>query len=479
MIPLTLAEVATAVKGRLADAGDGTNVTVRGAAFVDSRDVVAGGLFVAVQGERVDGHDYAAGAVEAGAAAVLVERPVGVPAVVVDDTVAALGALAAHVVSTLPGLTVVGITGSQGKTSTKDILAQLLERAGETVAPAGSFNNEIGAPLTALRVGPSTAYLVSEMGARGRGHIKDLAAMLRPSVGLVLNVGVAHLGEFGSQDDIAVAKRELVEALPADGLAVLNADDARVVSMRDHTVARVVTFGEASHADVRVTDLTLDDGGRPAFVLHAGADAADVVVPLVGAHQAMNAAAAAAVALGLGMRFVDVVETLRTLTARSRWRMEVSQTGDGVTVINDAYNANPDSMRAALTTLADLGRGREIGRTFAVLGEMRELGDTAPEEHEAIGRLVGRLGISRLVVVGDEARPIQVGAGLESSGPAGSTAVCVADADEAVALLRGALQPGDIVLVKASRAAGLERIAEALMQDDQTRRTSSTREADA
>ena len=476
MIPMTLADIATAVGGELADAGDGTSIEVVGDVFHDSRQVVTGGLFVAIRGERVDGHDYAASCVEAGAAAALVEHPVGVPAVVVPDTIAALSALATVVVSRLPGLRVVGITGSQGKTSTKDIVAQLLERTGETIAPAGSFNNEIGAPLTALRVRETTAYLVSEMGARGRGHIRDLAAMVHPTVGLVLNVGVAHISEFGSQDDIAVAKRELVEALPEGGLAVLNADDARVAAMRDHTVARVVTFGEASDADVRVSELRVDDDGHPVFLLSAGAESADVKVPLVGEHQAANAAAAAAVALGLGMPFVDVVDTLRSLTSRSRWRMEVSSRSDGVTIINDAYNANPDSMRAALKTLADFGRRRGTGRTIAVLGEMLELGESSSQEHDAVGRLAVRLDVSQLVVVGEGAKPMHLGASLEGSW--NDESVHVPDVDAAVAFLRGALRPGDIVLVKASRAAGLERVAAALTADDPDAVGPETREAD-
>jgi UDP-N-acetylmuramoyl-tripeptide--D-alanyl-D-alanine ligase len=475
MIPMTLTEIAHAVGGELADDGDGT-VEVVGDVFHDSRQVVAGGLFVAIRGERVDGHDFAAACVEAGAAAALVERPVGVPAVVVENTVAALSDLAAVVVSRLPRLRVVGITGSQGKTSTKDIVAQLLERTGETIAPAGSFNNEIGAPLTALRVRESTAYLVSEMGARGRGHIRELAAMVRPTVGLVLNVGVAHIGECGSQDDIAVAKRELVEALPQNGLAVLNADDPRVVSMRDHTAARVVTFGEATDADVRVSELHVDEDGHPVFVLSAGAESADVVVPLVGEHQASNAAAAAAVALGLDMPFVEVVDTLRSLTTRSHWRMEVSSTAEGITIINDAYNANPDSMRAALKTLADFGRRRGTARTVAVLGEMRELGESSQEEHDAVGRLAVRLDVAQLVVVGEEAKPIHLGAGLEGS--RNEESVHVPDVDAAVAFLRGALRPGDIVLVKASRAAGLERVAAALTAGDEDREGPGTREAD-
>jgi UDP-N-acetylmuramoyl-tripeptide--D-alanyl-D-alanine ligase len=460
---MTLAQVAAAVGGELHDTG-ADDIVIAGEAFVDSRQVVEGGLFVAVPGERVDGHEYAVDAVSAGAAAALVTRPVGVPAVIVDDSVIALGRLAQHVLEGLPHLRVIGITGSQGKTSTKDILAQLLERAGKTVAPVGSLNTEIGVPLTALRVQADTAYLLSEMGARGRGHIQYLTTIVKPTVGVVLNVGVAHLGEFGTRHDIAAAKGELVEALPHRGLAVLNADDPLVTRMRDRTVARVVTFGSASDADVRMHTVRLNDEGQPVFSLHTGADEAEIELSLVGEHQAGNAAAAAAVAIGLGMPFPDVVEGLRAVRVRSRWRMEVSRTKSGVTIINDAYNANPDSMRAALQSLSELGRRRGgQTRTFAALGEMKELGAASSHEHDAIGRLAMQLGVSQLVVVGDEARPMHEGAGLERDVDSGS--VCVPDIDAAIAFLRGAVQPGDVVLVKASRAAGLERIAQALIDD--------------
>ncbi len=485
---MNLSEVAAAVHGRVVDAGGHTDVVVFGDAFVDSRQVVPGGLFVAINGERVDGHAYAAAAVGSGAAAVLAERPVGVPSVIVDDTVAALALLAGHVLAQLPSVRVVGITGSQGKTSAKDILAQLLERLGETVATHGSFNNEIGAPLTALRVRRSTAFLVAEMGARGRGHIRELAEMVRPSIGVVLNVGLAHVGEFGSRDAIAVAKRELVEILPADGLAVLNADDERVLNMRDHTAAPVTTFGVDPGADLRIGSLRVDEEGRPHFVLGAGSESAQVNLPLVGAHQAHNAAAAAAVALHLGLSFDDLVDGLRGLTLRSRWRMEVSRTPHGVTVINDAYNANPDSMRAALTTLAELGGRGGPGRTVAILGEMRELGDRSTAEHEAVGRLAEAVGVALLVVVGEEARAIlrEVGAAKvpdpsQQDQPAQPDrrmdTVWVPDADAAIDAVRGALRPGDVVLVKASRAAGLERVAAALTAADDDQE--STREADA
>ncbi|MGH3384054.1 MAG: UDP-N-acetylmuramoyl-tripeptide--D-alanyl-D-alanine ligase [Nocardioidaceae bacterium] len=461
MIPLTLGEIADLVDGAVAgpDPVAASETVVTGPPSVDSRDIDSGGLFVAVLGEHVDGHDYAEAAVEAGAAGVLAARPVEVPCVVTADPVVALGRLAQAVLSRLPGCTVIGVTGSQGKTSAKDMLAQILERVGPTVAPRGSFNNEIGAPLTALRCDPDTQFLVVEMGARGGGHIRDLAAMAGPTVGLVLNVGVAHLGEFGTRVDIAAAKGELVEALPADGRAVLNIDDDLVRGMAGRTDAPVRWFGTAGAADVRLGEVELDAHGRPRFTLTTSDGSADLTLQLVGEHQAHNAAAVAATALAAGVPWPVVVEALGQVESRSRWRMEVHERADGVTVVNDAYNANPDSMRAALKTLAVLGAGHR--RTVAVLGEMLELGAASQDEHDAVGRLVVRLNVSRLVVVGEGARPMHLGAELEGSWDGES--VFVPDADAAVEFLRDDVGAGDVVLVKASRATGLERVAEALL----------------
>lgn len=463
MIPMTLAEIAEAVGGEVVD-GSG-DLTVTAEASVDSRAVSPGGLFVAMAGEHVDGHDYAAAAVEAGAAAVLAARPVGVPAVVVPDPQDGLARLARHLLSKLTDLTVLGVTGSQGKTSTKDLLSAVLADAGETVATAGSFNNEIGLPLTVLRAGTSTRYLLLEMGARGIGHIRDLCEIARPDVALVLNVGKAHLGEFGGQEQIAQAKGELVEALPASGVAVLNADDAAVRGMAGRTTARTLTFGESPAADVRLGELTLDAGGRPGFTLVHGDERVQVILQLVGEHQAHNAAAAAAAAVAVGVDLTAVGRSLQAVSALSQWRMEVTERADGVTVVNDAYNANPDSMRAALKALAAIGRGRGEGtRTVAVLGEMRELGESSREEHDAIGRLAVRLDIHQLLVVGEPARPMHLGAYLEGSW--GEESVFVADNDEAVAWLRSHVRPGDVVLVKASRGARLDEVAAALMEEE-------------
>jgi UDP-N-acetylmuramoyl-tripeptide--D-alanyl-D-alanine ligase len=467
VIAMTLDDIAAAVGGRVHVPPDGdqaSQVRVTGPPFLDSRAPERDGLFVAVPGEHVDGHDFAVAAVQAGASAVLGSRPVDVPAVLVDDPVAALGRLAAHVLARLPGLRVIGLTGSQGKTGTKDLLAQLLEQSGPTVAPVGSFNNELGVPLTALRADPQTQHLVVEMGARGIGHVRYLADMVQPSVAVVLNVGVAHLGEFGTRADIARAKGELVEALPDDGVAVLNADDPLVVAMADRTRAGVLTFGTSPQADVRVSELQLDARGRPRFTLHTPEGSAEVALPLSGEHQALNAAAAATVAHHCGLSTQRIAQALAGVEPRSPWRMEIGERDDGVTVINDAYNANPDSMRAALRTLVAIGGGRR--RTVAVLGEMLELGAASDEEHDGVGRLAARLNVSRLVVVGEGARPIHLGASQEGSGS--DEPVHVPDVGAAVEFLDGDLSAGDVVLVKASRDAGLERVAAALLESRAT-----------
>ncbi|MEV7779162.1 UDP-N-acetylmuramoyl-tripeptide--D-alanyl-D-alanine ligase [Kitasatospora sp. NPDC088351] len=463
MIALTLAEVAAAVGGTLDGADPATPVT--GPVEVDSRKVRPGCLFAAFAGEHVDGHDYAERAVAAGAVAVLASRPVGVPAVLVDSVVDALGKLARTVVARAEATTVVALTGSAGKTSTKDLIAQLLQRLGDTVYPPGSLNNEIGHPMTALRVEPGTRHLVMEMGARHKGDIEYLTSITPPRIGLVLNVGTAHVGEFGSQEAIAEAKGELVEALPADGAAILNADDRLVRAMADRTRARVVLFGESPDAHVRAQDVRLDSTGRPSFTLTTPAGSAPVQLRLYGEHHVSNALAAAAVAVELGMSVDDAAEALSEAGALSRWRMEVVDRADGVTVVNDAYNANPDSMRAALRALVSMGgRGPERRRTWAVLGEMRELGEESLAEHDAIGRLAVRLDVTKLVAVGGrEAACMELGARNEGSW--GEESVLVSDADAAVELLRSQLRPGDVVLVKASRSVGLEKVAETLLAD--------------
>jgi UDP-N-acetylmuramoyl-tripeptide--D-alanyl-D-alanine ligase len=389
---------------------------------------------------------------------VLGTRPVpGVPMVLVDDVAMALGLLARHVVNALGDLTIAGITGSSGKTSTKDVAAQLVERLGPTIAPAGSFNNEYGLPLTVLRADESTRYLVLEFSARGIGHIAYLCGIAPPRYGVVLNVGHAHAGEFGSLEAVAKAKGELVEALPSSGVAILNADDPRVLAMAPRTQARTVTFGTApSTADIRADRVRLDEMGRPRFTLVTPEGAAPVTLRLHGAQHVPNSLAAAALARELGLGLDDIAEGLSNAVARSRWRMEVSTREDGVVIINDAYNANPESVRAALDALQHIAL-KNGGRSFAVLGHMAELGATSRAAHEQIGEYAAASGVTCLIAVGEEAGLVVAGARH-----AGMTAAAVPDGASALARLRDELKPGDVVLVKASRAASLEAVAAAL-----------------
>ena len=440
---------------------------------VDARLAAAGSVFVAIPGERVDGHDFADQAVEHGAAAIIATRPTGADLahVIVDDSVAGLGRLASGLVRRAvgEGLVVLAITGSSGKTSTKDLLAQVLEHAGPTVSPVGSFNNEIGVPLTACQVDERTRYLVSEMGARGIGHLRWLTGLIPPTISLVLNVGSAHLGEFGSVENIAIAKGELVEALAPGGWAVLNADDHRVAAMASRTRGRIAWFTRGAdplpgELVMRALDVVPDDLQRHSFRLvveRTGVPREEhpVRLRLIGVHQVHNAIAAAAAAVAAGMDPRAVAEALSAAGPRSKWRMQLDERADGAAVLNDAYNANPESMAAALATLAELGRSRRAvdptARTVAVLGDMLELGDDAASAHERVGRLAGELGIDEVIAVGDHADRIV--AGVLSGGGAAREQVGSEVAG------RIALGPMDVVLVKASRGMALERVAEQIL----------------
>jgi UDP-N-acetylmuramoyl-tripeptide--D-alanyl-D-alanine ligase len=458
MIALTLAEVAEFTGGALTGSPD---PMVTGVVTLDSRTVTGGDLFVAVAGERVDGSEFLAAAAAAGAVGAITSRPDdALPCVVVADPVEALGRLAAEVHARLVqgGLLTLGITGSSGKTSTKDLLGQVLATAGPTVSPPGSYNNDIGLPLTVLSADERTRFLVLEMGARGRGHIARLCRVAHPRVGVVLNVGSAHLGEFGSPEGIALAKGELVEALPEDGTAVLNADDPRVIGMAPRTVARVLSTGRGADADVRAIGVVLDETARARFTLSARGEEHPVALQVVGEHQVANALSAAGAALAAGMTPGEVATALSAAGPRSRWRMEVSRRDDGVTVVNDAYNANPESMRAALAALTGLSGTRRI----AVLGGMAELGPDAAAEHERLGRDAAAAGVDLVVAVGADAVGIADGAAAAGR-RAGEESVHVPDRATARELLSEVLRPGDVVLVKASRSYGLELLAADLL----------------
>lgn len=482
MIELTLARIAELVGGRLHKA-EGTE-TVTGTVEFDSRKVGPGGLFVALPGERVDGHTFAAKAVESGAVGVLAAHEVDAPAVIVPpaegtegihaleaDTdgggaavLAAMAALATHVAAELTarGMRVVALTGSAGKTSTKDLIGQLLEPLGETVVPPGSFNAEIGVPWTVLRADEHTKFLVLEMGARGIGHIANLCRMAPPSIGAVLNVGTSHVDEFGSKEAIAKAKGELPGALPQDGTAVLNSDDPHVAAMA--TRAGVLGFGTATGAAIRAEDIQADELDRARFTLITPGGRAEVALRLHGAHQVSNALAAAAVAYAAGADTKTIAERLCAAEARSGKRMEVRTRADGVIVVNDAYNASPEAMRHALRSLATMGRAAEPPRrTVAVLGAMAELGAESAREHDELGRLAVRLDIGKLIVVGDGARPMYTGACMEGSW--GEEAAFVENQDEALKLLRGQLRARDVVLIKAANSLAFWRIAEAVLDE--------------
>jgi UDP-N-acetylmuramoyl-tripeptide--D-alanyl-D-alanine ligase len=465
MIALSLAELAAAAPGELHLEGTGATpeTVVSGAVTTDSREVSAGGVFVAKRGEFDDGHRFAPAAAEQGAALLVVERPldVPVPQLVVADSVDALGEIAAEVVRRVRShgqLRIVGVTGSNGKTTTKNLLRTVLERVGPTVAARASFNNEVGAPITMLELTDETRFLVAEMGASAVGEIARLIRLAKPDIGIVLKVGLAHAGGFGGIEQTVRAKSEMVTELLGTDVAVLNADDPRVVPMADLTAARVVWFGLGEAADVRAVDVVAHARGTEFTVVLPGGERARVRFGVLGEHHVMNALAAIAASVELGVPLPAIVEALESVTLAERWRMQLMGGRDDVTIINDAYNASPDSMAAALKTLAQVKAPG--GRTIAVLGEMSELGEFSGEEHDRIALLAVRLGVSQLVVVGNGARRLHITAINEGSWDGESA--YVETADEAFDLLVSSIRPGDTVLVKSSNSAGLRHLGDRL-----------------
>lgn len=466
MIALSLAEIAEIVGGRLvlSDEAQTADTSVSGSVETDSRLVGPGSLFFALPGEVTDGRRFVDPAVASGAALVVAESDVdaAAPVIVVENGVAALAALATAVVARVRGregsdLRVVGITGSNGKTSTKNMLRAILSDLGPTVAPEGSFNNHVGAPISMLRIDDATKYLVVEMGASGSGEIARLVAIAKPDTGVVLKVGLAHAGEFGGIEATRKAKSEMVTDLPETATAILNVDDDRVASMAAETRARVVTFGFGDKADYRASEVDVSASGTT-FVLHAPGLTRRVALKILGEHHVMNALAALSVTGEWGLDVDRAATVLESVTRAERWRMEVLEAGSGITVINDAYNASPDSVAAALKTLAQIVTPEQ--RSIAVLGEMAELGEYAREEHDRIGRLVVRLNIHKLVVVGDAARHVHMAAGLEGSWDGES--MLVPDLEAAYEVLSNDLRSGDVVLVKSSKSANLRFLGDRL-----------------
>lgn len=464
MIQIHASEIARAVGGQLL----GDDVLVTASVETDSRLVSAGSLFVAKPGEATDGHLFVNDAASAGAVLCIVERELPaspIAQVVVRDSVDALGLLAKHVLEEIKAkgnLTVIGITGSNGKTSTKNMLREILSHFGETVAPIESFNNEVGAPISMLKTSDATKFLVVEMGADGLGSIDYLARMCQPDIGVILKVGLAHVGEFGDIDTTFEIKGELARALDKGSALLLNGDDSYVSRMSETTLADVRWFGTDSHFNVWADDISVTLQGT-SFKLHCGEFETEVKLNILGEHQVMNALAAVGVAKILNLDLGVVVSALEAMKLAERWRMQLMPGINGSLVINDAYNASPESMKAALQTLATLGR--QGHRTIAVLGEMAELGAYSIDEHDAIGRIAVRLNIDEVVVVGSGAKIIHMGASQEGSWDGESK--FFESSSDALQHLRGLLRPGDVVLVKSSKSAELRHLGDALAEVNQ------------
>ena len=454
---LTLRELADIVGGELFGDGD---IIVSGVT-TDSHAVRAGDLFGAIVGERVDAHDFAPDAIAAGAVAVLGTRQVSQPCVVIlrsaglDAVIVALGRLAQHERGQLSNVNVIGVTGSSGKTTTKDIIGQVLAHNGPTQSPAGSPNNELGLPLTLLNAAQDTKNYVLEMGMRGFGHIAYLCEIAQPTIGVVTNVGLAHVGEVGSIENIAVAKSELVSALGTDGVAILNADDHRVLAMSGLAAGKVLTFGKSEIADIRIADIHMRNDGTSTFTLTYLSETVSIDFPLLGEHNISNAAASAAVGVAVGMSLEAIAGALLQVTSKSKWRMELHRLSRGIIIINDAYNANPESMRAALTTLSSYAGQHS---TWAVLAGMHELGDASEREHASLGELAAANGIEHLVLIGELTRP-----GLEAALNAGVQAVWFPEINQASDYIGQKVAADDVLLFKASRSEGLERLAAQVM----------------
>lgn len=461
MIQLRLSEIAKAVNGELL----GTDEIVNGSVETDSRLIKPGSIFIAKPGEMTDGHNFVEAAISSGAVGAIVERKLDVLAtqIIVANSVEALGRLAQFVIARLHEagrLKVIGITGSNGKTSTKNMLRTVLQNFGNTIAPIESYNNEVGAPISMLKADFDTDYLVAELGAGGPGSIRYLAEMCEPDIGVVLKVGLAHVGEFGGIESTFQIKSELVRALSENAQVILNSDDALVSEMAKLTNARTTWFGTNAEADVRASNSQVTLEGTVFDLQIMGEAYQKVSLKILGEHQVMNALATIAVVNVLGLDIHKALKALEEMNLAERWRMQLLPGPNGSFVINDAYNASPDSMRAALQTLATLGR--QGHRTIAVLGEMAELGAESVAQHDEIGRLVVRLNIDQLFVVGQRAKLIHLGAMQEGSWDGESK--FVESIDEALEQVRGLLGSGDIVLIKSSKSADLRFLGDALAE---------------
>jgi len=465
MIAISLQEISEAIGAKLI--GDGT-VVISGSVETDSRLTKAGSLFVAKPGEVTDGHEFVSSAIANGSVALIVEHEVSstVPQLVVKDSVHALGLLAEHVVAkvkALGQLKVIGVTGSNGKTTTKNMLRDVLSTKGKTIAPEESFNNEVGAPYSMLKIDEQTKFLVVEMGAGGPGTIKYLAQMCEPDIGIELKVGLAHAGEFGGIEATENIKAELVEELAPTGIALLNFDDERVMNMATRTKAKALTFGLGQDSDYSASDVAISLSGTSFGFSAPDGTKSKVNLHILGEHHVYNALAALATGEILGVDRKEAIQAIESMKLAEKWRMELGVAESGLTVINDAYNASPDSMRAALQTLAQLGRisGK---KTVAVMGEMAELGEFSAHEHDAIGRIAVRLNLGQVVVVGKAAKLIHMGASQEGSWDGESQ--YFDEISNALAYLREMLTGDEIVLVKSSKSANLRFLGDDLLKEN-------------
>ena len=451
MIPLTISQISEVISGKIV--GDG-NKLITGAAFFDSREIVSNGIFLALKGEHVDGHDFAINALKGGAGVVICTQESGDTCIVVPDVVEAVSKLAAHVRQMIPDMKVVAITGSHGKTTTKDLSKHLLSMMGATVAPRSSFNNDLGVPITILECTTDTKFCILEMGARNLGDISKLERTFLPDIGVVLGVGSAHIGVFGSREIIATAKSEMVKNLESSKIAILGSYDDLTINMSNLTKAKVMTFGENSNNDVRATDVEIREGFAH-FDLVTSFGRESVALRQAGRHQVANALAAAAIATALNLPIDKISAGLSTAEISSKWRMELHEVA-GRLIINDSYNANPESMFAALDALRLFAQERG-GRAWAFLGKMHELGDYSLAGHREVARKAIDLEIDHLVAVGTKDYQIE--------SELGSTEILLVENIESAREIATGSEAGDVILVKGSRAEGLEKLAELLIGD--------------
>jgi UDP-N-acetylmuramoyl-tripeptide--D-alanyl-D-alanine ligase len=455
MIPISIAKIAEIVEGQIVNLDPA--LIIEQSPEIDSRKVDENSFFVALIGEKVDGHQYAKESIAKGAKFVLGSKVGDYPAIIVDDPIEALSKLATYNRNALENLTVIGITGSQGKTTVKDMLAQILAPIANTVWTEASFNNELGVPLTLLKANLNSKYVILEMGARHVGDISHLCHIARPNIGVVLVVGTAHIEIFGSQADIAKAKKELIDSLAEDGIAILGSSDPFTPKMADGRSIKKIIYGDHLNKDyaidIRATDIELREG-LPHFELVTPMGRAPITLQYHGLHQINNALAAISVAISLGVNFEKVCSLISLAKPMSKWRMEIKELQD-ILIINDAYNANPESMKAAIETLAHFSSIRG-GQSWAILGKMWELGRLSLEQHEKLGKIVAENEIDHLVEVGDNgiingAREVNPNLGYHP----------ISTLEDFMELTENFVA-GDAILIKASRAEGLEKFYLAL-----------------